>query len=1197
MKFKLIILFAFILNIGYAQRQLSSPVADIQAITDSFPRMDASGNPKGSPVNGWVTPRIATLDATGNLTTGTTVNGIYTIKNTNNAYPSPQVGTMLHLVSDNVVNGRLSNDTYNNVSQVGAAFQGRRARGTSLIPLPPITDDILMSVGADGYGTTGYHNISLGSLVFRAKETMTDANGGTYATIATSANGTTANTVRLRIDDAGTRITGKEFIETISEGTSTDSLLVTSNGETKKIANVVAGSVVGDYSGVVQYAVGTSTNLTTVVSTNVTTSGTLLTAVNRVSLIGATVSGQLVVNAINGTIAISKNGTYSIVVTVNTQSAGLNGQWGQLVKNNATILSVSSAYNQAGGAILQTVFNYTGSFVAGDLIDVRLNANSAGTIGVTGYSYSVVQESGMLPISGSIVDYLNIVTGAIQTVTGNSTVNTAAAAVTFLTPTSQGSIPFNATTGKITLSAGKTYTLLAKVPSATTGVVFQWVNATLGTFIGERWDASTGSPGLNGNSPIVVISPTTTTDVYVQSVFAASSALGVNDVNGIRGVSVHVEQIGTTATLANTSTNVADLPTGGAIVATTVDAYVIGYNINQTTASQVLSIPNPTTTTVNRIIYINNTGSVSFQVSGFTISASQSQAFIWNGTAWSNFTNNTNQNVLSENFTNDATTNGSTTTSTTFVDVPNGTYSIPSAGTWLLKYSVGSANNTASAANSFIITDAANTQQSNSMTEQQMWTASSHLSSSSFAIVTTSGAAVYKLRWKVSGGTGTVENNTLNQTTLVGIKIGGFLPIVGNTVDYIHVVATTNQTIGLAVGSPILFNTPVTKGNITQTSGVFTLAAGKTFSLSGGIGIINVGTEVIYQWRDITNNILIGISGDAHVTASGRNMIATANITTTTATTVRLEIIFINGISDLGSTFGRQAFAEIIQIGSSGFTTLAVANGGTNNTTAYTSGSVVYSDGTKLTQDNTNLFYDATNKRLGVGTATLNATLDVSGNTWIGANRSTNDLNSLGANIGNFVSPTRTATAVVTAPETVLRLIKAGTAGVRFNASADFQVGSYATGLNAVSNLKFRLGNGASHIPDVDIMTLQGDGNVGIGTTTPTSNLTVNGSLSLPFTSTGAVNLTATAAMYTINCNNAAIAITITLPTPIGIAGRIYIIKRDAASTGVVTISPAAGLIQAFAGTFGASTTLGALGSTSKAMMFQSDGINFHLIN
>lgn len=50
--------------------------------------------------------------------------------------------------------------------------------------------------------------------------------------------------------------------------------------------------------------------------------------------------------------------------------------------------------------------------------------------------------------------------------------------------------------------------------------------------------------------------------------------------------------------------------------------------------------------------------------------------------------------------------------------------------------------------------------------------------------------------------------------------------------------------------------------------------------------------------------------------------------------------------------------------------TLPIANGGTNNTSAYTAGSVIFSDGTSLTQDNANFFWDDVNNRLGIGGVT-----------------------------------------------------------------------------------------------------------------------------------------------------------------------------------------------------------------------------------
>jgi hypothetical protein len=66
---------------------------------------------------------------------------------------------------------------------------------------------------------------------------------------------------------------------------------------------------------------------------------------------------------------------------------------------------------------------------------------------------------------------------------------------------------------------------------------------------------------------------------------------------------------------------------------------------------------------------------------------------------------------------------------------------------------------------------------------------------------------------------------------------------------------------------------------------------------------------------------------------------------------------------------------------SSGLTgVLPVANGGTNTSTAFTTGSVVFAGASgTYTQDNSNLFFDNTNNRLGVGKSNPTATLDISG--------------------------------------------------------------------------------------------------------------------------------------------------------------------------------------------------------------------------
>lgn len=59
---------------------------------------------------------------------------------------------------------------------------------------------------------------------------------------------------------------------------------------------------------------------------------------------------------------------------------------------------------------------------------------------------------------------------------------------------------------------------------------------------------------------------------------------------------------------------------------------------------------------------------------------------------------------------------------------------------------------------------------------------------------------------------------------------------------------------------------------------------------------------------------------------------------------------------------------------------LATPNGGTGTTQTFTAGSVVFAGASGVyTEDNSNLFWDNTNNRLGLGTASPNATHDVNG--------------------------------------------------------------------------------------------------------------------------------------------------------------------------------------------------------------------------
>jgi hypothetical protein len=122
--------------------------------------------------------------------------------------------------------------------------------------------------------------------------------------------------------------------------------------------------------------------------------------------------------------------------------------------------------------------------------------------------------------------------------------------------------------------------------------------------------------------------------------------------------------------------------------------------------------------------------------------------------------------------------------------------------------------------------------------------------------------------------------------------------------------------------------------------------------------------------------------------------------------------------------------------------------------------------------------------------------------------------------------------------------------------------------------------------------TIDNTGNVGIGTTTPTSNIHINGS------EAGTIsNITATttlnATQHKIVVSNGATAITITFPDALTCLGREYIISRAAGSTGAITLQrTGTNTIQAFNGTTGATSSIGAHSAAGAGLRHSFTAIN-----
>jgi hypothetical protein len=210
----------------------------------------------------------------------------------------------------------------------------------------------------------------------------------------------------------------------------------------------------------------------------------------------------------------------------------------------------------------------------------------------------------------------------------------------------------------------------------------------------------------------------------------------------------------------------------------------------------------------------------------------------------------------------------------------------------------------------------------------------------------------------------------------------------------------------------------------TATTGAVTLA-GTLGATSGGTGLTTYTTgDIVYASATNTLNKLADV--------------ATGNA-------------LISGGVGVAPSYGKIGLTTHV----SG--TLPVANGGTGTSTAFTTGSVVFAGASgTYTQDNANFFWDDTNNRLGIGTTSPTARLDVNGSTTVSSQ----------ANVAAVIGPHVTSDVLI--------------GSVNGNAPFVASQGAYPLTFNTNATERMRIDS---------------SGNVGIGTTSPNVKLDVIGSI------------------------------------------------------------------------------------------------------
>jgi hypothetical protein len=328
-----------------------------------------------------------------------------------------------------------------------------------------------------------------------------------------------------------------------------------------------------------------------------------------------------------------------------------------------------------------------------------------------------------------------------------------------------------------------------------------------------------------------------------------------------------------------------------------------------------------------------------------------------------------------------------------------------------------------------------------------------------------------------------------------------------------------------------------------------TVPAGKTMWVyTDGTNVVDAVTHLSSLTLDTDLAVAQGGTGASTFTSNGVLLgNGTSAITATAAGTTGQVLVGNTGGAPTWATLTGTAVTSI-SFGTTGLTpstatqgavtvagTLGVANGGTGTATAFTAGSVVFAGASGVySQDNANLFWDNANDRLGIGTSSPAAKLQVVGNMQVVGTSgvASTTLISAISGLSNGYEIVQSAANALTynwrkGDNTVaMTLDSAGNVGIgttspaqrldvfdglmRVGGSSQGKLLAYSSSNTHVMDLGVSTGTGSG--ADVGLynlisgnltfgtnsaerMRITSAGNVGIGTSSPTAKLDVNGSV------------------------------------------------------------------------------------------------------
>ncbi|MDB5182188.1 MAG: exported protein of unknown function, partial [Candidatus Saccharibacteria bacterium] len=370
----------------------------------------------------------------------------------------------------------------------------------------------------------------------------------------------------------------------------------------------------------------------------------LQTGVNTSTLGFATQTGarNILLPDESGTICIQSSSNCGFAVSSGSANYIQNGTSPQTASFNVTgdgtiggNLSVGGQQVITSGRVLQNVTANTSILTAGTLGIARGGTGVSTTptngqllIGNgAGYSLATLGVSGGLTVTNS-AGGINIGTDSTICTTNGNCVGTGSAG---------SSIGGSGSTNTIAMFTGAG--LIGNSIISQTGTSSIDVSGNiLATGINVNNVSTNGTTRIDASG--VLQNVTTDASILTSGTIASAritgSYTGITGVGTLNGLSIAANNTFTNSgSTLNTAVALSNFTASAAIgtAAATVNV-ATAFTVNQTTASIILTLPSPTTTTAGRIVYVSNIGTASFTMYNVVVSPGTTATYLWNGTAW-----------------------------------------------------------------------------------------------------------------------------------------------------------------------------------------------------------------------------------------------------------------------------------------------------------------------------------------------------------------------------------------------------------------------------------------------------------------------------------------------------------------------------------------------------------------------------------